>query len=313
MKAKTITFIFLAVLLTLFTTPVYAQGDIPPLPHAFYGVIEINGSPAAVGTEVEARGEGVLTNVSGNPIETIAAGKYGSSNPLEPKLVVQGEMVEGGTLTFYVNGVATEQTAEWHSGNVTKLNLTVTIEGPPPEATEPPPPEATEPPPPETTEPPPPETTEPPPPLKPAAFSLISLIVSPNEVAPGERIAINVEVANTGEEVGSYKVTLKIDGVVEATKEITVNAGASQKVTFTTVKDLAGTYTVDINGLTSTFVVKKEAQSLPVPPAPSTPPAESTTPAKPVNWPVLWGVIGGVIIVGSIIFLLARKKGILNT
>jgi len=56
MKVKTIAFILLAVLLTLFTTPVYARGDIPPLPHAFYGEVKINGSPAPVGTEVEARG-----------------------------------------------------------------------------------------------------------------------------------------------------------------------------------------------------------------------------------------------------------------
>jgi len=31
-------------------------------------------------------------------------------------------------------------------------------------------------------------------------------------------------------------------------------------------------------------------------------------PAKPINWPVLWGVIGGMIVVGLAIFLLARRK-----
>ena len=42
MKAKTITFIFLVVLmsLALFTTPVYAQ-SVPALPHAFYGTVEV--------------------------------------------------------------------------------------------------------------------------------------------------------------------------------------------------------------------------------------------------------------------------------
>jgi len=355
MKAKTIAFILLAVLLALFTTPVYAQGDVPPLPHAFYGTVKINGSPAPVGTEVEARGEGVLTGVEGNPVITTVAGKYGGSGPLEPKLIVQGEIADGAILTFYVNGVSTGQTAEWRTGEVTEINLTVSIppgttETPPPETTETPPPETTETLPPEPTETLPPEPTETLPPeptetlppeptetlppepteslppeptetlppeptetlppepteslppeptetlppgttLKPAAFNLSSLIISSNEVTLGESVTISVEVANTGEEAGNYKVTLKIDGVVEASKEITVSAGASQKVTFTTAKDLAGTYAADINGLSGIFVVMGEV-----------PPAESG------NWPVLWGVIGGVIVLGLIIFLVPRRK-----
>ncbi len=141
MKAKTIAFILLAVLLTLFTTPVYAQG-IPPLPHAFYGTVKVNGSPAPAGTEVELRGEGVQTGVEGNPIVTAVVGIYGTSNPLESKLVVQGDIAEGANLTFYVNGAATGHTAEWHSGELTEVNLTAIIEGSPSEITETPPPPA---------------------------------------------------------------------------------------------------------------------------------------------------------------------------
>jgi len=37
-------------------TPCWAQ---PPMPHAFYGSVTINGTPAANGAVVEARGEGV--------------------------------------------------------------------------------------------------------------------------------------------------------------------------------------------------------------------------------------------------------------
>ena len=36
--------------------------------------------------------------------------------------------------------------------------------------------------------------------------------------------------------------------------------------------------------------------------------AAAPLPTKPINWLVLWGVIGGVIVVGLIIFLLARRK-----
>jgi len=285
MKTKTIAFVLLAGLLTLVTTPVYAQG-VPPLPHAFYGTVEVNGSPAPAGTEVEARGEGVQTDVGSNPVVTTAEGRYGSSDALEPKLIVQGDIVEGSPVTFYVNGVSTGQTAEWHSGEVTELNLTATVEGPPPETTEPPP-----------------ETTEPTP--GPAAFSLSSLTISPSEIALGESVTISVEVTNTGEEAGNYEVILKIDGVVEASEEVSVAAGASQGVIFTVAKDVAKTYSVDVHGLSGTFVVREEA---PAPPAPPAPPPAPATPAKPVNWTILWGVIGGMTAVGITTFVLARRR-----
>ncbi|MBA7581266.1 hypothetical protein ES708_23168 [subsurface metagenome] len=101
---------------------------IPPLlPHAFYGDLLINGASAPVGTTVEARGEGVRMDTSGNPIVTTEVGKYGSAGPLEDKLIVQGDIADGATLTFYVNDVSTGQTAEWHSAELTELDLTVTI------------------------------------------------------------------------------------------------------------------------------------------------------------------------------------------
>jgi len=422
MKAKTIAFMLLAVLLTLFTIPVYAEGDIPPLPHAFYGIVEVNGDPAPVGTEVEAKGEGVVTGINGNPVVTTVAGEYGSSNPLELKLVAQGDIVEGATLTFYVNGVSTGQTAEWHSSEVTEIDLTATIEGPPPGTTEisdiissagvfteavnagssdglcrltiakdtiglingdeplseikmvkvgapPAPPtgarmvgqvydlkpdgatfnpattleytydpskipsgvveselvlvwwdagisswvelESTVNPEANTITAPVSHFTAfaalahlpPEPEPNPAMFSLGSFTISPDKVTLGESVTISVEVTNTGEEAGNYTVTLKIDGGIKAIKDVTLNAGASEEVTFTTVKDLPGGYAVDVNGLNGTFEVLEEPSS--APPTPPTPPLASTS---PINWPVLWGVIGGVVLVGLVIFLLARRK-----
>jgi hypothetical protein len=46
--------------------------------------------------------------------------------------------------------------------------------------------------------------------------------------------------------------------VVEATKEVTVNAGLSKEVTFTTTRDIAGTYLVDVDGLTGSFTVEEK-------------------------------------------------------
>ena len=98
--------------------------SIPPLPHAFYGSVTINGSPAPIGTRVEAIGEGVIPNTPGNPIMVTDPGEYGGPGGLDPKLVVQGDIADGTVLTFYVDGVYAEEVA-WHGRDVTQLNLTV--------------------------------------------------------------------------------------------------------------------------------------------------------------------------------------------
>jgi hypothetical protein len=474
MKAMTVIFTVLAVVVGLCATPVNAQ--VPPLPHAFYGAVEINGSPAPVGTEVEARGEGVVTNVQGNPIVTIKAGKYGGPGGLDPKLVVQGDIEEGVTLTFYVNGVEakTEPTpVTWHSGEITEVNLSATItvvplgvttdpattitsttatlngsltdlrdassvqvsfqwglttaygnqtspqtktstgsfsatltglsasttyhfrakavgegasygidrtfttkapaggggEGGGPVADTTPPrisnvllcpvgvtettadicwitdesstsqveywaspsmlspldetlvtehhvqltgltpgttyhyrtmsrdaadnlavsPEYT-------------FTTLGKPPA--VAFTSCCLRISPGEVDIGEEVTIRVSVNNSGNAAGSYEVSLKINGVVEKTKNVSLNAGASEEVTFTTAKDVAGSYLVAVNGLSGSFTVK-EKLALP----PTAPPTEAPPEVKtPLNWPVIGGIIAGVVIVGLLIFFLVRRR-----
>ena len=126
-------FVAAVLLLALSSIPAFAE-DVPALPHAFYGEVTVNGNPAPPDTVIEARVEGVLLSVPGNPLTTAELGKYGGSGALDPKLVVQGDIPEGATVTFYVNGVSTGQTAPWQSGGITQLDLAVTIPAPPPPA-----------------------------------------------------------------------------------------------------------------------------------------------------------------------------------
>ncbi|MBA7713512.1 hypothetical protein ES703_122515 [subsurface metagenome] len=93
-------------------------------------------------------------------------------------------------------------------------------------------------------------------PPAPAAFSVTNLSVTPLEVEPGETVTIAVLVANTGGEAGSYQVTLVINDLVEATKEVTVRAGLSKEVTFSVTREEADTYTVTVvDGLSDSFTV----------------------------------------------------------
>ncbi|GAJ22045.1 unnamed protein product, partial [marine sediment metagenome] len=130
MKKLTVFIVFmaLALLLTLSAAAVYA---VPALPHAFYGSVTINGNAASPGTSVEARGDGVMTGIEGNPITVTESGQYGGPGGFDPKLAVQGDILGGATIYFYVNGVSTGETYLFESGETTSLPLSVTIAAPP--------------------------------------------------------------------------------------------------------------------------------------------------------------------------------------
>jgi len=126
MRKATI-FIVVAFVLVFGAIPAYA---IPALPHAFYGTVEINGSPAPNGTRVSATvDEGVTLTTSQNPVTTVG-NSYGINSS---KLLVQGDGLSG-TITFYVDGVEAEgQTAVFEAGGgPTPRGLSVTIARPAP-------------------------------------------------------------------------------------------------------------------------------------------------------------------------------------
>jgi len=96
-------------------------------------------------------------------------------------------------------------------------------------------------------------------PLKPVPgpISVRNLKITPNRVKPGSRVTIIAEVTNASPVKISYSLVLKIKGVVEAIKEITLDSGQSQKVAFTILKGKPGTYDVDLEGLEGSFTVEK--------------------------------------------------------
>lgn len=144
---------------------------------------------------------------------------------------------------------------------------------------------------------------------RPAAFTASDLSITPVEVYVGESASISVLATNTGDLTGSYEVSLKIDNITVEIKEVTLAGGNSEMTSFSITRDAVGTHTVNVGGLSGAFEVKaappvtpeqKGAES-PLPPAPPEPSA------KPINWPVLGGVIAGVIVVGLLIFFTARR------
>jgi hypothetical protein len=134
----------------------------------------------------------------------------------------------------------------------------------------------------------------------PAAFQISSLGISPTEVEIGEAVDITILVANTGGQSGSYQVILKINGVAETAQEVILDAGASKRVSFTTSKEAAGSYSADVNGVTGAFEVKQK-------PAPPFVP----TPTKPNRWWLISAIIAAAALAALLtyLFLMQKKYG----
>ncbi|MFC1950557.1 hypothetical protein ACFLWD_02705 [Chloroflexota bacterium] len=145
-----------------------------------------------------------------------------------------------------------------------------------------------------------------------AVFIISDLSITPDGVNIGEEVTISVLITNAGNLTDSYEVILKINEVVIDTEEVILANGADRIVTFKVSKNVADTYSIDISGLSGSFKVIKSADVLEPesPPAlPSVPEATHTPSAKPINWPILYGVIAVVVVVvGLLTFFLVRRK-----
>ncbi|MBA7635594.1 hypothetical protein ES703_43198 [subsurface metagenome] len=91
--------------------------------------------------------------------------------------------------------------------------------------------------------------------VPPPELTVADLMVSPEEVSPGEDVTISVLVANTGGSTGSVSVVLRVGGEVEDTVEVILAPGASETITFSVTRDEADTYGVTVNGLSGSFTV----------------------------------------------------------
>jgi hypothetical protein len=120
---------------------------------------------------------------------------------------------------------------------------------------------------------------------RPASFTLSEFSVMPHIVQVGEPVTAGITVTNMGGCEGSYTVVLKVNDVIEDSKEITLAIGESQEVSFEVIRESAGDYSVDVNGHTASFV------------------------AKGTNWGLIGGIVGGIVVVGLLVyFLVFRRK-----
>jgi len=91
----------------------------------------------------------------------------------------------------------------------------------------------------------------------PAAFKVENLKLSPSKATVGQNVTISLVVSNIGGEAGSRRVTLSINGTVEGVRDVTLAPAENRTITFTTVKNVAGTYAVEVDGLNAMLIVEE--------------------------------------------------------
>lgn len=100
--------------------------------------------------------------------------------------------------------------------------------------------------------------------LRPPEFKISSMAITPPEAIAGDEVRIRADITNTGEVGGSYTATLTVEGDVSQTKEVTLEAGATETVFFAYSPNVAGTYHLGLDGLTAALKVLE-----PAPPEPA--------------------------------------------
>jgi hypothetical protein len=91
-----------------------------------------------------------------------------------------------------------------------------------------------------------------------ATFQVTDLILDSYWLQFGEPLQMSVNVTNIGDKSGSHLLTLTIDDVEIATKEVQVSEGETTTATFTATELTEGDHTVAIGSLTASFKVTSE-------------------------------------------------------
>lgn len=90
---------------------------------------------------------------------------------------------------------------------------------------------------------------------------LSNLTISPSKVAEGKPVTISVNATNPAGTSRKATIVLKVNDVVESSKEVSFNAGESKIVSFTVTKN-KGSYTISVDDLTGSFTVISASEQI---------------------------------------------------
>ena len=90
----------------------------------------------------------------------------------------------------------------------------------------------------------------------PSPFSAADLTVIPGYITVGEKALLQVNTKNTGTAPGNYELTLMLNDVLEESRVVALEGGASYTEIFQLVDKKVDTYKINLNGLKNKLVVQ---------------------------------------------------------
>ena len=97
--------------------------------------------------------------------------------------------------------------------------------------------------------------------LSSASFILSDLIVTPATVNPGEIVLVQATITNQGEITGNCRVSFTVNDVEVDTREIQLQPGQEQSLSYQIRRDEPGEYTVAVNDKLNWFVVELPSEN----------------------------------------------------
>jgi len=123
-------------------------------------------------------------------------------------------------------------------------------------------------------------------------MSVAFVSVNPQQAVANQPVTISTNVVNTGDQGGNMTVALKVNGVVEQTRMVSVGPQASQPIKFTVARSQPGTYAIDIGGQTGSFII----------------PGSQSNQAAPMNTGMIILLVIAVLAVAVVMALLLSRR-----
>jgi hypothetical protein len=140
-----------------------------------------------------------------------------------------------------------------------------------------------------------------------AAISISGWDVSIEDLDEGKQVDISYTISNNGDLPGGQEVFFKVNSTLKESRNIILQPGASELISFSITLDKPGDYTIETIGFTLSLTVPEP----PAPPVTTTTPPVTTTPDGgnwfKNNWGMVLGISLGVILLIVIIILLLRR------
>ncbi len=155
-------------------------------------------------------------------------------------------------------------------------------------------------------------------------FEVTNLEISPVEAEVGDTITVSADITNASASAEVYIATLRLNGTVEAGKDVQIKAGATESVSFN-LELSEGSYEVRVDRLLGglgvgrpvpTPVPEPEPEPEPVPepePEPTPEPEPEPIPLPepeptPTNWLLIGGIIAAVLIIGTGAWFVIQRR-----